>query len=168
LGGAGSYTIGIAMGDATSQELQYFGIYDGDNGSGFGNTLLDSQSGVTTNVDNFMDIAGNVYGSGALWLAGQVTKTYSFTTGVLVLEIGASGGTENSALASLSIVSAGINTTVTPPIGSDVITGNSPTVTPGQNTVVTPFVARRSGLLVPERRVLIAPRKVFLPGRKAA
>lgn len=61
--------------------------------------------------------------------------------------------------------------TITPNAGSETVTGNAPNVTPATNTVLTPFVARKeSGLLVPDRRIHVPQRKIFLATfvRKAA
>ncbi len=59
---------------------------------------------------------------------------------------------------------------IVPTIGSLTATGVAPTVTPAINTVLTPFVARHgSGMLIPDKRILVPQRKIFLPTyRKAA
>lgn len=62
----------------------------------------------------------------------------------------------------------GSNTGITPTAGSDNFTGNAPTVTPALNTVIKPFVARKSGVLEPDRRLLIPDRRIFLPTFKRA
>lgn len=66
-------------------------------------------------------------------------------------------------LATFDQAGSGSNTTLTPTVGSNNFTGNAPTVTPATNSVVTPFVARKSGLLEPDRRLLVPSRKIFLP-----
>ena len=64
---------------------------------------------------------------------------------------------------------AGVNTTITPPVGSDTVSGNTPTVTSGINTVIQTFVARHgSGILEPDRRLVRPDKRIFLPYRKAA
>lgn len=52
---------------------------------------------------------------------------------------------------------------ITPNSGSETIAGNAPGIVRG--SVITPIVARRRELVVPERRLLVPNRRVFLPAR---
>lgn len=79
------------------------------------------------------------------------------------------GGTDQYFAISMAFKEAVADTGIAPTAGSDNFTGNAPTVTPAQNTVIKPFVARKSGLLEPDRRLLVpVARKVFLPTLKQA
>lgn len=60
------------------------------------------------------------------------------------------------------------NTGITPLVGSVTEAGVAPTLTPGVNTLITPFVARRGRVLAPDDRILVPNRKIFLPRVKAA
>lgn len=105
---AGAYQIGLAMGDATNGQTQYFDLYDNA-------TLLTSQSGVNTNADQFMDIAGNVYSTGNTWFTNQVMNTYTFASTSLILTIGALSGGDSSTLACLIVAastSGGVNNVI--------------------------------------------------------
>lgn len=66
-------------------------------------------------------------------------------------------GAATAAILTANFQQAVANTSVTPPVGTETVTGNTPTVTPATNTVIQTFVARR-----------FSTRKIFLPSRKAA
>lgn len=81
----------------------------------------------------------------------------SLAAGFLII----AANTNGSIIRSFSGTGLLSGVTITPPAGSETVTGNQPTVTPATNTVLTPFVARHRGIVIPER-------KIFLPARKAA
>ena len=96
--------------------------------------------------------------SDSTFTAGQPGIAYEF------------GNNNSSQINSFSASDAGggSNTGLTPTIGTVTTTGNTPTATRATSTVIFPLVARKSGLLVPDRRLLVPSRRVFLPTRKAA
>lgn len=69
---------------------------------------------------------------------------------------------ETAGIVAIAIKGTSSGSSVTPTVGATTVTGNAPTVTPALSTVITPFVARKSGVLMPRER------KIFLPSRRAA
>lgn len=117
----------------------------------------------------------NHFVSGLTWNGGY-TSIHSFTGGPFYasayLNNAPSGSQSASNLLGGTVVTwtsllvaysgALINSGVTPPAGSESVSSSPSIVTPAQNTIVTPLVARKGGLLVPRRRTII------LPTRRAA
>lgn len=123
--------------------------------TGFANPLTTSAGGTFTPPLFSADLVNASAGS-----TGTISSSVSDSDGKSL-----DWGAYTIALAS----GAATNTTITPPVGSDTITGNQPTVINGVNTVIQTFVARReSQLLMPDRRVQVPERKIFLPYRKAS
>lgn len=93
-------------------------------------------------------------------LVGQVVSS----TGTWDPDIGFAPSGGRNTLFTIAIKSlAGINTNIVPPVVNATVSGIASTVTPRQNNLITPYVARRrSGIVEPERRI-------FLPAwRRAA
>ena len=117
-------------------------------------------SGWTLSVNN---------GDGRFTMTGAIEYQLNVGAGSITGTL-STGSTNTGGGYVLAVKAAAAGTVITPPVGSDTITGNQPTVTAATNTVIQTFVARRSGILAPDRRI-IAPRerRIFLPaGLKAA
>ena len=115
-------------------------------------------SGYTEASRNNFDFVGQAsMGHKTISSAGTETPSFSWT------------GTAGAVILTANIQQSVAGTTITPSAGGASTTGNTPTVTPAQNTVIQTFVARHgSPLLEPDRRLIVPQRKIFLPLRKAA
>jgi hypothetical protein len=124
-----------------------------------------------TLVNNGTNISISVLqDGGTLTFNASTTTTYVSET---TMAAGAGFDPENNNLTTISqFTGTGVNAglTITPPVGSDTLTGNTPTVTKRTNTVLAPFVARHGGrVLEPDRRIHLPDRRIFLPTwRRAA
>lgn len=113
-----------------------------------------------TNLIVYLDGSSIITVSDSAFTAGQPGIAYEF------------GNNNSTQINSFTATDAGggSNTGITPAVGAVTTAGNTPTVTPASSTVISPLVARKSGLLMPSRRLLIpTTKKIFLPPvRKAA
>lgn len=92
----GTYTIDIAMGDASFTNTQFVKVFDNA-------TLLASYGPVSTGANNFVDISNNTWTSPTLWLSSHVSITHAFTSTHLNILIGAGQTTGASIIAYLLI-----------------------------------------------------------------
>ncbi len=146
----GQYRVRAALGDHDSARTILYRILDNTTA-----LLTVGGAGVTTAADGFADASGVARTSESDWISNNVALTATFASTICYLEIGDATGTapDVSAVAHFDIVQLAGNVSVTPPPGSDTLTGNAPTVTKANNTVLSPVTARR---------------RIFLPTRRAA